>query len=72
MIEPKDFWEDLRWGEEHYMELQKKYKDKWVAIVEKEIISWGENIEEVENKAKKISGRKYIPVIFVESGAAIY
>jgi hypothetical protein len=72
MIEPKEFWDDMRWGEEHYADLQREYKNKWVAIFAKKIISSGENIEEVENKAKKISGKKYIPVIFIESGAAIY
>ncbi|MCS4540791.1 MAG: DUF5678 domain-containing protein [Euryarchaeota archaeon] len=72
MAEPKEFLEDMRWGEEHYSELQKQYKDKWVAIVGKKVVSHGENLEEVENKAKKISGKKYVPVIFVESGAAIY
>jgi len=62
----------MRWGEENYAQLQKKYKDKWVAILQKKIISHGENMEEVETEAKRISGREYIPVIFIESGAAIY
>jgi len=40
---PKDFWEDAKWAEEHMSELQKKYLEKWVAIVdENETISMGE------------------------------
>ncbi len=62
----------MQWGEEHFADLKRNYKDKWVAILEKKIISSGENLEEVENKAKTISGKKYIPVIFIESWAVIY
>jgi hypothetical protein len=36
-MEPKEFWEDARWAEEHYSELQKQYRDKWVAIVDKKL-----------------------------------
>ena len=72
MVEPKQYWEDMKWAEKHYTELQKEYKDKWVAIVGRKIVSYGENLEEVENEAKRITGQKYVPVIFVESGAAIY
>ena len=40
---PKEFWEDAKWAEKHMPELQKKYLEKWVAIVdENETISMGE------------------------------
>ncbi len=71
-MEPKEFWEDKDWAIEHYAELQKQYRDKWVAIVGKRVVSHGENRGEVREQAVKLTGKKYIPLIFVESGAAIY
>ena len=71
-MEPKDFWEDARWAEEHYAELQRQYQDKWVAIVNKKVVSYGENRGEVKKRAMELTGKKYIPLIYVESGAAIY
>ena len=73
-IEHKRFWEDMNWGFNNYSRLMKKYPDKWVAIVNKKVTSSGENIEEVELKAEKKSGKSKdeIPVIFIESGAHIY
>ncbi|MGQ9469352.1 MAG: DUF5678 domain-containing protein [Nitrososphaerales archaeon] len=52
-MEPKDFWDDMRWGEEHYAELQKQYQDKWVAIVGKKVVSYGEKLGDVEEEARK-------------------
>jgi len=72
MLEPKEFWEDKDWAIEHYAELQRQYKDKWVAIVDKKVVSYGNNLGEVEERARELTGKKYIPLIFVESGAAIY
>ena len=71
-MEPKEFWEDARWGEEHYAELQKQYQDKWVAIVGKRVVSYGENRGEVKKRAVELTGKKRIPLIYVESGADIY
>jgi hypothetical protein len=72
MAEPKEFWEDMRWGEESYSELQKKYKGNWVAIDGRKVISYGDNLKEVEDKAKIISKKPYVPLLFIESGAVIY
>lgn len=72
VMEPKEFWEDARWGEENYVELQKQYRDKWVAIVGRKIVSYGENRGDVKKRAIELTGKKYIPLIYVESGAAIY
>ncbi|MEX2724659.1 MAG: hypothetical protein Q6367_012275 [Candidatus Freyarchaeota archaeon] len=35
-MEPKEFWEDKDGIVKHYAELQEKYRDKWVAVVEGE------------------------------------
>ncbi|MFX1521130.1 MAG: DUF5678 domain-containing protein [Promethearchaeota archaeon] len=67
-----DFWEDARWGEEHYINLQKQYQNKWVAIVGKKVISYGENRGEVKKRAMELTGKKDILLIYIESGAAIY
>ena len=72
MAEPQEFWDDMRWGEEYYLELQKQYKNKWVAIAGRKVVSHGENLKEVEDKAKRITKKAYIPIIFIESGAAFY
>lgn len=68
----EEFWEDFDWVREHYGALQKKYKDMWVAIADKKVVGYGKNLKEVEEEAEKLSGRKDILTIYVESGAAIY
>ena len=71
-MELKEFWEDARWAEENYPELQKRYQDKWVAVVDKKVVSYGENRGDTKRRAMELTGRKYIPLFYVESGAAIY
>ena len=71
-MESEEFWEDALWAEKHYGELQNQYQDKWAAIVDKKVVSYGENRGEVKKRAMELTGRKYIPLIYVESVAAIY
>ncbi len=71
-MEPKEFWEDKDWAMDHYGELQKRYKDKWIAIDGKRVVSHGETRGEVKKHAMKITGKKYAVLIYVEGGAAIY
>jgi len=68
----KEFWEDADWAKEHYGELQKRYKNMWVAIVGKKVVSYGKSLKEVEAKAEKLIIKKDIFTMYVESGAAIY
>lgn len=68
----KEFWEDQQWGFKHHSELINKYKDMWVAILDKKVVSAGEDLEKVEEEAKKKTGKKQIPVLFVECGTHIY
>lgn len=68
----KEFWDDLKWGRAHYAELQKRFKDQWVAIVDKQVVSYGKNLRKVEEEARKLTGRKEVYTTYVESGAAIY
>ncbi len=69
---PRRFWEDDKWAHQHYMELQDKYIDKWVAICNKKVVAVADGPETVRESATKITGIKEIVVIFVESGNCIY
>lgn len=68
----KEFWEDQQWGFQHHSDLLGRYKDMWVAIVNKKVVSAGEDLGKVEEEAKQKTGKKQIPVLFVECGAHIY
>jgi len=69
---PKEFWEDAKWAEEHYSELIKKYPEEWIAIVDKKVVSRGENLALVREEARAKTGRERIPTIFVECGDHVY
>ena len=56
----KEFWEDVRWAEENYVELQRRYQDKWVAVFRKKVISYGENRGEVEKRAMELPNRRIL------------
>ena len=56
-IEPKEFWEDMCWGREHYSDFVEKYPDKWIAIVNKSVVAVGEGIKEIRRIAKKKTGK---------------
>ena len=66
------YWQDNDWAYHHYSELQKKYLEKWVAIVNKKVVSAGLSPKKVIKTAKKKTGVKKFPVIYVESGANLY
>lgn len=68
----KEFWEDQKWGFEHHSELLSKYRDMWIAIADKKVVSSGKNLGKVEKSAKQKTGKKQIPVMFVECGSHIY
>jgi len=69
---PKRYWEDDRWALEHYMELQEKYVDKWIAVCNKRVVAVAEGPIDARRKAQEKTGIKEIPVVFVESGQNIY
>lgn len=71
-IEPEDFWDDMKWAREHYAELVRKYPEKWVAIVNKVVVSVGDSIKSVKREAQEKTSKKYIPIVFVESGSHVY
>ena len=69
---PSDFWQNRKWILEHYNELAVKYADKWIAAIKGKVIASGNSINEVEKIAKKTSGKRHIPVMFMEKGVHIY
>lgn len=70
--EPKEFWDDMKWGRNHYSELIKKYPDKWVAIMNEKVVAVGESTRDIKEEAKKKTGKIHIPVMFIECGDHIY
>lgn len=52
--------------------LTNKYPDKWVAIVDKNVVAFGKGIDEVREIAKNKTGKTRIPVIFVEGEPRVY
>lgn len=71
-MERKEFIENLIWGRQHHAELLKNYRDKWIAIYNKNVVSANRNLEEVIKEAKRKTGEEQIPVFYVESGSHIY
>lgn len=68
----QEFWEDLRWGENHHTQLLSRYKDMWVAIRNKEVVSSGLDLSKVKMEALAKTGKEDVPVIFVDCGEHIY
>jgi len=74
VIEPKEFWDDLHWGFDHYSEFMEKYPDQWIAILHEKVISSGDNLADVESDAERISGKSkdQVPVLVIECGLHVY
>ena len=66
-----DFWEDYRWALEHYGELREKYADMWVAIADKKVVAFGEDLtnEREESISREIN--RPLVTLFVEGMARI-
>ena len=68
---PSEFWEDKKWALEHYAKLRRKYADMWVAIVNKKVVAFGEDLtEEKETSIRKEIGRPFV-TLFVEGETRI-
>ena len=67
----ENFWEDQQWAFQHHSDLLDTYKDMWIAVVNKKVVSAGSSLEKVEAEAKRKTGKDEIPVFFVECGAHI-
>ncbi|MFQ6062938.1 MAG: DUF5678 domain-containing protein [Methanosarcinales archaeon] len=69
-IEPKEYFENIDWAYEHHLELQRKYKEQWVAIYNKKVVSHGTDLGKVRKEAIEKTNKKdeEIPCIFVDGG----
>ncbi|MBC8525274.1 MAG: hypothetical protein H8D22_00135 [Candidatus Cloacimonetes bacterium] len=68
---PHDFWEDHKWALEHYGDLREKYADMWVAIANKKVVAFGENLtDKKEESICREIGRSPV-TLFVEGQARI-
>lgn len=68
----KKYLEDLEWARNNHTELLKKYPDQWVAIVNKKVVSFGNDLSKVREEARSKTNLTEIPVMFVECGEHIY
>jgi hypothetical protein len=69
---PKEFWEDRDWAYENLTEIEEKYPNLWVAVVDKQVIAAGKVIAKVRKIAEEKTGRKHFPVILAEKGIHVY
>lgn len=67
----KEFWEDWEWELRNHIDLVKKYRNKWIAVVNKKVIS-ADDIEKVRKLVIKAAQRKDIPYFFMEDGTHVY
>jgi hypothetical protein len=69
---PKEVVEDYRWADQHHAELAKKYPEKWVAIINKKVVSSGTRPDYVLAKAYRFIRRPDIALHFVEGRLHLY
>ena len=69
---PKRFLEDLNWAYSQYSNWIKKYPEEWVTIVNKKIVSHSKIPDVAERIARKKTGMKFIPSLFVEGRIHVY
>jgi len=50
---PKGYIEDRNWAHDHMGEFVEKYPNQWVAVYNKEVVSVGTDLGEVEKEADK-------------------
>ncbi|MFQ6062809.1 MAG: DUF5678 domain-containing protein [Methanosarcinales archaeon] len=61
--------EDMKWADEHYIQLQDQYPDMWVAIHDKKIIAYHEEAGAARRKAiEKLGEGKDFLMEYVLSG----
>ena len=63
---------DIDWAYEHYAALAKSYPNQWVAVVDGQVVSAGENLGNVEGEAFRIASPEKVAILFVERGMHVY
>ena len=71
-IEPKEYFEDLQYDGEGN-EFYSKYLNKWIAIVNKQVVAFGDDPIEVTKEASLKTGKpeEEIPIRYVYDQLAI-
>ncbi len=70
---PKSYWQDQQWAYDHYPELVKRYKNRWVAIVNRQVVATSKSSVRAQEQARAKTGRRLpIAVVFVETGRHVY
>ncbi|MEK7339124.1 MAG: DUF5678 domain-containing protein [Verrucomicrobiota bacterium] len=69
----KQYLEDLNYdgeGDEFYS----KYQNMWIAVVNKQVVAYGEDLHEVEEEASRKTGKpqEEIAVQFIESIGSVF
>lgn len=64
---PETYYDDQEWAIANYERLMKKHPNQWIAVVSKEVVSAGEDLDDVETRARKKSGREHVAVLFIEN-----
>jgi len=59
-----DFWEDYKWALDHYGELREKYADMWVAIADKKVVAFGEDLTDEKEESISNDLSQACPVFF--------
>lgn len=72
-IDSKNYIRNLHYdgeGDEFY----RKYQNMWIAIADKKVIAFGENMRQVKQEAARKTGKaeEEIPVKFIESIGSIF
>ena len=70
---PKSYWQDQRWALAHYPDLVKRYRDRWVAVVNRRVVAASKSSVNAQKQARAKTGRQLpIAVVYVETGRHVY
>ena len=70
---PKRYWQDQQWAFGHYPELVKRYKNRWVAVVDRRVVAASKSSVKAQEQARAKTGRQLpIAVVYVETGRHVY
>ena len=69
---PRGFWIDQKWIFTNYDKLARQYANKWIAVVNKRVVTSGNSISAVKRSTYEKTKRSPVPIMFIEKGINIY
>ena len=70
---PQHYWQDQQWAFDHYGDLVKRYKDRWVAVVNRRVVAASKSSVKAQEQARAKTRRPLpIAVVYVETGRHVY